>query len=391
MRKYLFVIGCALGFLSNVRAQDLVTEFEALIFPLQGQHVHSSSIVELPNGDLLAAWFQGSGERTADDVVVNGARWSRSSGRWSDPFLLADTPGIPDCNPVLFLNHEGTLFLVWIAVQSNGWQHSILRVRQSDDYQGSGAPTWRWQDNILLKPGPRFAREVKEKFKQLPPSGHGWAEYAQPYDRQIMAASEESIYRSLGWMTRTTPLLMGNGRILLPLYSDGLNMGLIAISDDDGKSWRPSLPIVGRGPIQPALARRSNGDIVAYMRDSGDEPSRVQLSLSTDDGESWSAAEELDIPNTASVNIRALENGDWIFVGNDVDGDRNQLSVCVSTDEGRTWPARRFVEKVKRGEGRFSYPCLIQASDGRIHLTYSYHLEDQKSIKHVIFDSEQIK
>ena len=25
----------------------------SIIFPLQGQHVHSSSIVQLPNGDLL--------------------------------------------------------------------------------------------------------------------------------------------------------------------------------------------------------------------------------------------------------------------------------------------------------------------------------------------------
>ena len=32
------------------------------IFPLVSQHVHGSTIVELPNGDLLAAWFQGSGE-----------------------------------------------------------------------------------------------------------------------------------------------------------------------------------------------------------------------------------------------------------------------------------------------------------------------------------------
>jgi hypothetical protein len=40
------------------------------IFPLVRQHVHGSTIVELPNGDLLAAWFQGSGERQADDVAI---------------------------------------------------------------------------------------------------------------------------------------------------------------------------------------------------------------------------------------------------------------------------------------------------------------------------------
>lgn len=33
------------------------------IFPLVKQHVHAPTIVELPNGSLLAAWYQGSGEQ----------------------------------------------------------------------------------------------------------------------------------------------------------------------------------------------------------------------------------------------------------------------------------------------------------------------------------------
>ncbi len=47
-----------------------------LIFPLEKWHNHSSSVVELPNGDLLVVWFHGSGERTADDVLIRGARWN---------------------------------------------------------------------------------------------------------------------------------------------------------------------------------------------------------------------------------------------------------------------------------------------------------------------------
>ena len=77
------------------------------IFPLQGKHVHSSSIVECPNGDLLACWFHGSGERTADDVVVQGARLKKGSKKWSPVFLMADTPHFPDCNPVLFVDQIG--------------------------------------------------------------------------------------------------------------------------------------------------------------------------------------------------------------------------------------------------------------------------------------------
>jgi len=81
-----------------------------LLFPLQEKHVHSSSIVELPNGDLLTCWFEGSGERTANDVLINGARLKKGESKWSEPFLMADTPEQPDCNPILFLNKNNKLF-----------------------------------------------------------------------------------------------------------------------------------------------------------------------------------------------------------------------------------------------------------------------------------------
>ena len=107
------------------------TVFENFIFPPQSQHTHGSSLVSLPNGDILSAWFQGSGERTADDVKIMGARLKKGSKTWSEPFLMADTYGLPDCNPVLFLNSHNKLFLVWIAVQAHRWESSVLRVRTS--------------------------------------------------------------------------------------------------------------------------------------------------------------------------------------------------------------------------------------------------------------------
>ncbi len=66
------------------------------IFPLTKDHAHGSTIVELPNGDLLAAWFQGSGERWADDVRIMGARLTRGTGSWSQAFIMADVPDFPD-------------------------------------------------------------------------------------------------------------------------------------------------------------------------------------------------------------------------------------------------------------------------------------------------------
>lgn len=365
---------------------------QELIFAEQQEHVHGSSLVILPNGDKLVVWFQGSGERTADDVRIMGSRLKKGAKSWEPPFQMADTRDIPDCNPVLFLNANNKLFLVWIAVQANQWENSILRFKTSTDYHAAGPPVWEWQDDILLKPDDRFAEEVQKQFQYLPKNTAGWAAYAPTYDKMIIEASKDLLKRSIGWMTRIHPLILESGKILLPLYSDGLNMSLVAISEDQGATWRPSLPIVGRGPIQPALAQKNNGQIVAYMRDSGDSPSRVQVSTSLDEGESWSAALDSEIPNTASVELLALKDGIWAFLGNDIDDGRYRLSLFLSDDQGETWNRKVRIEDKPKDQGGFSYPSLVEDDHGLLHMTYSYHPEKaKKSIKYVVVNPGKIK
>lgn len=391
-----YSIACIASFLflglstSFAQPSTLPTESREEIFPRQTQHVHGSSVAALPNGDLLAVWFQGSGERTADDVLLMGSRKSKNSNSWSAPFVMADTPNIPDCNPVLFLNAKNELFLVWIAVLGNRWEHSILRVKRSLDYQQSGAPIWHWQDNIFLKPGEEFAEEVTAKFKELPGSDLAWAEYAPAYERMIMEASKDSKKRSIGWMTRIKPLI-SEGKIVLPLYSDGFNFSIMAISEDDGNTWKPSKPLVGKGPIQPALAQRKNGELVAMLRDSGDGPTMIQQSSSTDGGLTWSAAQKTNLPNTASVELLTLQDGRWWMVGNDLHDGRYRLALWISTDEGKTWSAPQYLENDPSKTGSFSYPALIQDASGIVHLTYSSHFPDRKTIQYVQIDPEKVK
>ncbi len=377
--------------LAQTTTQNIPVLSSLLIFSPQDKHTHGSSLVSLPNGDFLCAWFMGSGERTADDVKIMGARLQKGNKEWSAPFLLADTYNIPDCNPVFFINSQGKLFLVWIAVEANKWEYSILRFKTSTDYLKTGSPVWNWQDNIFLKPADNFAAEVAVKFKNLPDNIAGWAAYAPAYDDMIIEASKDSRKRSIGWMTRIKPLLLDSGKILLPLYSDGYNFSMIAISNDDGATWHSSLPIVGRGNVQPALALKKNGNIVAYMRDNGDAPSKVQVSESNNKGESWSAAIKTNIPNTASVELLVLQDGKWAFLGNDIADGRYQLSLYISDDEGKRWKWKYYLENEQPGKGSFSYPSLIQTSDGLLHMTYSYQLNKAgESIKYVVVDPELI-
>ena len=217
------------------------------IFPPGNKHAHSSSIVECPDGSLLTCWFYGSGERTGSDVVVQGSRLSAGASRWSPVFLMADTPEFPDCNPVLFIDGKERLWLFWISVLAERWECSQLKYRRSDEPNGNGAPKWNWQDVIQLKPSESFRDVMKQRFDELNVGQRMWAEYAKPYHRMLLQAAEDPYKRQTGWMTRTHPLTLPSGRILLPLYSDGFNASLMGISDDDGQTWRASSPIIGLG------------------------------------------------------------------------------------------------------------------------------------------------
>jgi predicted neuraminidase len=357
----------------------------------QDKHVHSSSVVECPNGDLLACWFYGSGERSAKDVLIQGARLKRGSKAWSAVFEMADTPEHPDCNPVLFIDANERLWLFWIVVQSARWEESLLKYRRAEQYQHAGPPRWSWQDVILLQPGDEFAEAMKAGFERLDPPEPMWAEYAPPYSRQLIEAARDPEKRQAGWMTRTRPVALPSGRILLPLYSDGFNVGLIGISDDHGATWRPSLPIVGLGPIQPAIARKRNGELIAFLRDSGGAPNRVLRAASGDDGVTWTLATDTDIPNPgSSLAVASLKDGRWLMICNDTELGRHRIVAMLSDDEGTTWRWKRTLDEAEPRAGSFAYPCAIQTRDSRIHVTYTYNRDEGKTIKHVAFEADWV-
>ena len=386
-KRYIFILIATIMVLFPGHAQVKILKKQT-IFPLQENHVHSSSIVELPNGDILSCWFEGSGERNADDVKIKGARLKNGDKQWGKPFLLADTPEFPDCNPVLFLNPKNELFLFWIVIKSNRWEESILKYKKSIQYESYGPPVWSWQDIILLKPGEDFKKSTELKFNELPERGVGWGEYAPLYEKMLVEAAGDKTKRQSGWMTRTKPLLLNSGRILLPLYSDGFNFSIIAYSDDNGNRWKTSEPIVGYGNVQPSLTQRKNGDIVALMRDNGDRPNRVIQSISSDRGENWSAVKDLNIYNPgSSLHTLNLSGGKWLMVNNNLEHGRNILNLNQSLDEGETWESIFEIENSDNPKDSFSYPTIIYSKKKQIHLTYSYSSRGQKTIMHAIIEN----
>ena len=364
-----------------------------LIFPQESWHNHSSSVVETPKGDLLVCWFHGSGERTADDVLIRGARWSRSTRKWSAPFTMADAPGFPETNPVLYIDRKERLFFFWPLIIAHRWETALMKYRISTDYQqAEGPPAWSFQDNIVLVP-----KNIVAKTKALvaaAAAAPGASPQLAAAGARLVERAEDEYFSRMGWFTRTHPLELPSGRLLVPMYSDGYSFGIMAISDDGGTTWKGSEPIVGFGGIQPSVVRRNDGTLVAYLRDNGPAPKRAQVSESKDDGESWTEARDSDLLNPGtSVEVVRLRNGHWIMVYNDLERGRYSLVAAISEDEGKTWPRRRHLDgrPDKEVPSQYHYPSVIQARDGFIHVTYSYFTPEGKSIKHARFDESWVR
>jgi len=334
---------------------------------------------------------------------------------------MADVPDFPDINPVLFLDPEEQLWLVWYTVIANQWSTSLPTYRISTDYmQKSGPPKWDWQQVLFVKPGDKTERGMHpdDKFvKSVESQVDLYGEFLQasmdendPLQKQwewwkadLMGKSSgkdmmrsgsytneagEKVsgvlgypyFRRMGWQTKNKAVFLEDGRMVLPLYSDGFSFSLMAITDDLGVHWQFSDPLVAPGNIQPSIALKKDGSLAAYMRDNGPPPKRLMISESKDHGLTWSMVRDSQLPNEGSgADVVTLENGHWVMAYNDTENGRHSLAVSISTDEGLTWPHTRHLELDTRDPDiatQSSYPSIIEGKEGTIHVVYSFHRRD---------------
>jgi hypothetical protein len=322
-------------------------------------------------------------------VAVYGARKRPGDLAFGEPFLWADRPGFPDCNTALWIDRRGRLWLFWPTILANTWESCLTNYLISSDYGGPAAPAAEREGLVLLKPDD-FSEEARRILDEslavlpqpLPPEQHLEVEAM----RQRLG---DKLYQRLGWQPRCKPTLLPSGRIVLPLYSDTFSISIMAVSDDDGETWYSSRPLIGFGNIQPAVLRRDDGTLVAYMRENGPRD-RVRVAESADDGLTWGPVGTIDLPNPGSgLDGVRLASGRWLLIYNDTTRGRSSLAVSLSDDEGRTWGRTRHLES--DSQGSFHYPAVIQGADGTIHAVYSCFLPAGKSMKHAAFNERWIE
>jgi len=351
--------GCSQSQKNNLPALAKVGEgaliSAELIYPLDGKptvECHASTIAEI-DGGLIAAWFGGSYERH-QDVGIWVAFYEK--GLWSKPVEVAngfqhDSLRYPTWNPVLFKATNGPLMLFY-----------------------------------KVGPNPR------EWWGMLTTSENNGRSWSTP--RRL--GKNNSIGDLLG-PVKNKPVQLNDGTILCPSSTE-VEKGDKDIwkvhfeaTRDFGKTWEVIGPIndgVAFAGIQPSILNYKDGRLQILFRT---QQKVVGQSWSSDNGKTWSKMTATELPNpNAGTDAVTLKDGRQLLVYNHAINDgpypkgREIINVAISSD-GTTW---KPVMTLDRQEGEFSYPAVIQTSDGLVHITYTYQ---RLSIKHLTIDPSKLK
>jgi predicted neuraminidase len=161
---------------------------------------------------------------------------------------------------------------------------------------------------------------------------------------------------------------------------------------DLGATWQKIGPVndgVMIQSIQPSILFLGGDRLVALGRS---RQNRMFEIMSDDGGVTWGRMTLGSLPNNNSgTDAVTLADGSHLLVYNHVAGSpgqwggkRTPLNVAASRD-GTTWEAALVLED---DPGEYSYPAIIQTSDGLVHVTYTWN---RRKVKHVVIDPKRLR
>ena len=329
------------------RNQNIVTN-EFLYTSASFPECHSATIAETTKGDLVATYFGGTKERNPD-VCIWVSRKVKGSTEWTAPQMVADgvlsdTLRKACWNPVVYQIPQGDL-VIFFKIGSSVSDWTGWMVRSKD-----GGKTW--SKRTPLQDG--FLGPVKNK-----------------------------------------PVL-SNGRIIAPTSVEKGGWRLyFEYSDDMGRTWKRTDYVkvdstVQDGKLKPDMAIQPS---IMFMRDgrlaavARTRSEHIGITYSSDNGETWTKLRLIDTPNNNSgLDAVTLRDGQQVLICNDKPiphgikggkGLRTPLSLMTCMD-GVHW--NHWMTLEDSPVSQYSYPSIIQTSDGHIHCIYTWR---RQRIKHV--------
>ncbi|XWS27298.1 hypothetical protein CRYUN_Cryun26dG0102800 [Craigia yunnanensis] len=173
------------------------------------------------------------------------------------------------------------------------------------------------------------------------------------YDKGVTWTKREQLPPGILGPSKNKPILLENGVLLCGSSVESWNSWgtWVEVTADSGISWKKYGPIYVKNKslsvIQPVPYLTAKGTLRVLLR-SFDVIGKICMSESYDGGHNWDYAKPTELPNPNS-------------------------------DDGDSWHEALTLEENLDME--FSYPAVIEASDGSVHITYTYN---RTQIKHVI-------
>lgn len=332
MKKFIILSIALLVFCAGAMAQPVRAKIadSSFIFNNNRQFAacHASTIVLLPGGRLMAAWFGGSAEGSPDVCI-----WTSVKGPagWSVPQKAASGAGADGqqqaCwNPVLFLAKNKKLYLFYkVGLNPREWRGLY---KWSADYGQT------WSTAVDLPSG--FLGPIKDKPVQLATGDILCPSSVESTDEKHWTIHIEQADASLRhWK-------------MIPIDCDTFQT------------------------IQPTILRYPGGRLQLLARS---KQNVLVQSWSADEGRTWSRVKATSLPNPNSgvdaVTVGRLQ----VLVYNPMKAGkqwwlgRSVLKVAVSAD-GADWHDVATLEDAASGE--FSYPAVISGQHNDVYITYTY-------------------
>ncbi|NBO64797.1 MAG: sialidase [Acidobacteria bacterium] len=333
------LVGAILSLMIQTGPPIRVTKSEFIYETAPFPECHASTIAETKSG-LVAAWFGGTKEKNPD-VGIWVSRLV--DGVWTNPVEVANgvesaTRRYPTWNPVLYNTTNELILFYKVGPSPSSW----WGMRTSSRDGGKS-----WSTPIRLPNG--IAGPIKNK-----------------------------------------PVLLSNGELLCPSSTEDNGWRVhFEFTRDLGKTWRRTDPINdGKefGVIQPTVLFHPGGRLQALFRS---RQGVIVESWSSDNGLTWSPLASTSLPNPNSgIDGVTLRDGRHLLVYNHVItpngkwGARAPLNLAISAD-GKFWREAAVLEPGPP-TAEYSYPAIIEATDGRIHILYTWN---RKKIKHVVVET----
>jgi predicted neuraminidase len=327
-------LAMASGSIPSTRAASAVVKREFIFEPGLVPTNHSSTIVETIDG-LLAGWF--GGPRARDPLnSIYSVRYDGTN--WSKPVkILEGGTGSTrhQCwNPVLFQPSRGPLLLFYkVGPSPEEWWGMLTTSTNAGQ---------SWTMPRRLPNG--FVGPVRNKPIELPDGS------------LLCGASVEQD----GWRVHIERTFAA------------------------GERWEKTGPLndpAEIAAIQPTILLHENSSLQILCRT---KQGFIAESWSRDTGKSWSTLTLTRLPNpNGAIDAVRIRDGRFLLVHNANATERNVLNLSVSQD-GQHWVPELVLEE---GSGEFSYPAIIQTSDGLVHITYSWN---RQRIRHVVVDPRKL-